>query len=161
MHDIGARGIHVASGTYTVTLDADGDRQSRTFTVRADPTFMGTTADQVAREAFLVDVTETQARLTARVAEFQARRAAATGAEQQRLNAVAERLGLAAAAGRGGRGGRGGGGPAGALAGIIGNYSGSGVRHATFLPPTGQMRAQLVEARRILAELDRELARSP
>lgn len=158
-HNIGPRGFHVAPGTYTVQLDVDGEIQTRTFEVRADPTMMVTVAEHRAREAFLVEVADVQARLTARMTEFQAKRAAATGAEAERLGAVAERAGLGAGAGRGGRGGRGGGGPAASLGGIIGAYTGNGVRHATFLPPTGTQRAVLADAKRVLALLDAELSR--
>jgi hypothetical protein len=160
-HNIGARGFHVAPGTYTVTLTVDGEKTSRNFQVRADPNGTVTVAEHIAREAFLVDVSETQTKLSARMAEFQAKRAAATGDEMTRLNAVAERLGLGGGArgGRGGGGRGGGGGPN--LGGIIGAYTGSGVRQASFLPPTVQQKAQLAEAKALLLGLERELARKP
>jgi photosystem II stability/assembly factor-like uncharacterized protein len=164
MHNIGARGIHVSPGTYTVTMDVDGEKSTRSFTVRGDPMFMVTDLEHKARETFLVDVMETQARLQTQTTAFQAKRTAATGAEADRLNALATKLGFppagAAGGGRGGRGGRGGGaGPAaaGAIGGIIGGYTGNGVRHATFMPPTTQQKNALAEAKRALAELDKEL----
>jgi hypothetical protein len=132
--------------------------------VRGDPMFMLTDLEHKARETFLLDVMDTQQKLAAQATAFATKRTAATGAEQQRLNALAEKLGFAApgaGGGRGGRGGRGGGGggpaAAGPLGGIVGNYTGSGVRHGSFRPPTTQMKAALTEAKRVLAELDKEL----
>ena len=91
-HNIGARGTYVATGTYTVTMEVDGAKETRTFEVRSDPTTPITAAEHKAREAFLLEVADVQARLTARTTEFRAKVAAATGAEQARLTALAQKL---------------------------------------------------------------------
>jgi hypothetical protein len=161
-HNIGARGTYVSTGTYTVTMEADGAKETRTFEVRSDPATPVTAADHKAREAFLVDVADVQARLTARTTEFRAKVTAATGAEQARLNALAQKLGISVAAGgRGGRGGRGGGGVVAALGGLAGQFNGSGVRHTTMQGPTGTQKAVLAEAKKVLAALDAELNPAP
>lgn len=160
-HTIGARGMYVAPGTFTVTMEVDGEKQAKPFTVRADPNAPMTVADQQARVAFLLEAQDVQAKLTAAAAELNTRRAAATGDEGTRLNALAERLGVAAAAGgRGGRGGRGGG-PAGALAGLQGRFNGSGTQQGSLMPPTGTQRAILADAKRALAEINAALGRKP
>lgn len=161
-HTIGARGVYVAPGTFTVTMDVDGTTQSRSFTVRADPNAAMTVADEKAREAFLLEAQDVQAKLTAAVSEFNTKRGVATGAEAQRLNALAERLGITGAGdgrGRGGRGGRGG--PGAALGALQGAFNGSGVRQGSLMPPTGTQRAVLAEAKRTLAELDAALGKKP
>jgi hypothetical protein len=143
-------------------MDVDGEKQTRTFEVRADPTMMETLADHKAREAFLVEAQEVQAKLTTSTAAFRTKLAAATGADQARMNALATKLGLVggAAGGRGGRGGRGGGGgPAAALGGLAGAWNGSGARHGGLQPPTAQQLAVLAKAKAALVEIDKELAR--
>ena len=165
-HNIGARGFYVSPGTYTVSMDVDGEKSTRTFEVRADPTMMITLADHKAREAFLIDVQETQARLEPAVAAFRTKLAAATGADAARMTALAQKVGIPVgppAAGRGGRGGRGGGGggggPGAALGGMAGAWSGNGARHGGLQAPTGTQRAQLAAAKLALADLQAELAR--
>lgn len=161
-HNIGPRGFYVSPGMYTVTMEVDGARQTRTFEVRGDPAMMETVADHKAREAFLLDVRDTQEKFAAATAAFRTKLASASGADAERLNAMAARFALVApAGGRGGRGGRGGGGggPAGVLAGMEGAWNGSGARHGGMQPPTGQQRAQLAAAKAALAEIERELAR--
>ncbi|MEN9818215.1 MAG: hypothetical protein RLZ32_2095, partial [Gemmatimonadota bacterium] len=158
-HTIGPRGITVAPGAFTVTLVVDGAEQAQPFTVRADPALGIAQADHEAREAFLLEVLDVQRRLQAATAAFRTRQAAATGEEAARLQAVAQRAGLAAAAG-GGRG-FGGGGPGAALGGIVSGYNGSGVRQGSLLPPTAAMRAQLAEAKAMLAQLEGALAAAP
>jgi len=152
-HTIGARGIYVAPGKYTVTMDADGSVQRQEFEVRADPNASITVADHRAREAFLVDVIDVQARLTAATAAFRTKLAAAAGDDATRLNGIATQLGLAGgSAGRGGRGG--GGGPASAIGGIVGAYNGSGVRQGSMQAPSKQQRDALAEAKKTLALLE-------
>ncbi|HVZ47902.1 MAG TPA: hypothetical protein VG916_03890 [Gemmatimonadaceae bacterium] len=165
-HVIGARGMYVAPGTFTVTMEVDGTSQSRTFAVRADPNAPMSVADQKAREAFLLEAQDVQAKLTAAVAEFNTRRGAASGAEATRLNALAEKLGIPAGGGgggrgRGGRGGRGGGGPGAALGGLQGAFNGSGERQGSLMPPTGTQRAQLAAAKSALAEINAALGKKP
>ena len=157
-HNIGARGFYVSPGTYTVTMEVDGEKQTRQFEVRGEPGSMVTLVDHKAREAFLVEAADVQAKLTAKTIEFRAKVAAATGAEATRLQAVAQQLGLAGGGGRG-RGGRGGGGPAAALAGLPGQWNGSGVRHGSFQAPTGTQRAVLAAAKTALATMEKELAK--
>jgi hypothetical protein len=80
----------------------------------------------------------------------------ATGAEQQRLQAVAQQLGLTPApGGRGGRGGRGG--PGAALQGVVSGYYGSGVRQATMKGPPGTHLQQLAAAKQALAAIEAAL----
>ncbi len=159
VHNIGPRGYHVAPGMFTVTMIAGRDTLRQQFTVRADPASDITLAEHQEREAFLLEVSETQAQYAARSAEFRTRLQAATGADAERLQAVAEELGLAAAAAGGGRGGRGGGArsPVAGLGQIISAYTGSGVRQASLRPPTGTHKASLEAAKRALATLERAL----
>ena len=155
-HDIGARGFHVAPGTFTVTMVAGRDTAKQTFTVRGDPASDVTLLEHKAREAFLVEATEVSAKLTAATTAFRTKLQNATGAEQQKLQAVAQQLGLTpAAGGRGGRGGRGG--PGAALQGVISGYYGSGVRQATMKAPPGTHRQQLANAKKALATLEAAL----
>ncbi|MES2522262.1 MAG: hypothetical protein V4617_06170 [Gemmatimonadota bacterium] len=152
VHNIGARGIHVSPGKYTVTMDVDGTTGRREFDVRADPALPMTLADHKAREAFLLEVIDVQARITTATAAFRTKLAAATGAEAERLNGIATQLGMAGG-GRGGRGG-GGGGPAASIGRIVGAYNGSGVRHGSLQAPSKTQRDGLAEAKRGLALLE-------
>lgn len=154
-HDIGARGIHVSPGSYTVTMVAGADTVRQTFTVRGDPTSGITDKEQRDREAFLLEVMDVQSRIAARTIEFRAKLQAASGDEAARLQAVAQSLGMAAAAGRGGRGGRGG--PGASLGGVVGAYTGSGVRQASLKGPTTTHRAALADAKKALAALEAAL----
>ena len=70
-HDIGARGPHVAPGTFKVTLEVDGAAtESRTFEVRADPASAVTLAQHKAREAFVVEVMDLQAKVETLAADL-------------------------------------------------------------------------------------------
>lgn len=166
-HEIGPRGPHVAPGAFSVTLEVDGvAAESRTFEVRADPASAVTLAQHKAREAFVVEVMALQARAEKLVADLRARRAAATGEEAARLQALEQRL-----AGGGGRGGRGGAatpaGPAPAavpvqpvrqrLSSLINAFVGSGARTGTLSAPTGTMRDALAEAKKDLAAIELEI----
>ena len=63
---VGDRGPLVAPGTYTVTLEADGARSSRTFEVHGDPRMpMLTDEDYRAREAFLLAIRELRSEVQA------------------------------------------------------------------------------------------------
>src|SRR5205823_4756990 len=78
-HEIGARGPHVAPGAFKVTLEVDGVAgESRTFVVRPDPASSITLTQHKAREAFVVEVMELQARNEALAAALRTRRTAAT-----------------------------------------------------------------------------------
>ncbi|HEX7940137.1 MAG TPA: hypothetical protein VF483_14210, partial [Gemmatimonadaceae bacterium] len=177
-HNIGPRGFYVSPGKYTVTMDVDGAKSSRTFEVRGDPNMMETVADHKARESFLLDVQDVQAKIAAATTAFRAKMATAKGADSLRMHDLALKLGLIAAArpasvgpgglaggpagpGGGGRGGRGGGGPAAALAGLAGQWNGNGARHGGLQPPSGQHRAILAAAKTALSEMEKELARKP
>ncbi|MBC7893998.1 MAG: hypothetical protein H7066_01210, partial [Cytophagaceae bacterium] len=92
-HNIGPRGFYVSPGVYTVTMDVDGTRRTRTFEVRGDPTMMETVADHRAREAFLLEVQDVQAKLAAATGALRTKLAGATGADSTRLDALAQRLG--------------------------------------------------------------------
>src|SRR5207253_1990577 len=77
-HEIGPRGAHVAPGTFKVTLEVDGHAaESRPFTVRADPASSVTLPQHKAREAFVIEVMETQEKIERLVTDVRTRRAAA------------------------------------------------------------------------------------
>jgi photosystem II stability/assembly factor-like uncharacterized protein len=163
-HEIGARGPHVAPGTFKVTLDVDGTTAgSQTFEVRADPESNVTLSQHKAREAFSVEVMGLLAKVDTLSKDLAARRAAATGAEAAHLQSLEQRL----VGGGGGRGGRGGGGNAGGpppvqpvrqrLSGLINAFVGSGARTGTLGAPTGTMTAALVEVKADLAAIEKEL----
>ena len=65
-HDIGARGFHVAPGRYTVTMEAGAVKVTQAFEVRGDPASDVTLAEHRAREAFLLEVQDVMAQLTAK-----------------------------------------------------------------------------------------------
>ena len=159
-HNIGPRGFYVSPGTYTVTMDVDGERSVRTFDVRADPALLESVADHRAREAFLLDAQEVQGRLTAATATFRTRLAAARGADSTRMNALAERLGLSGGAARGQQFRRPTG-PAAALAALPGAWNGSGARHGGLQRPSKTQVAVLAQAKKMLTEIESELARTP
>jgi hypothetical protein len=158
-HDIAPRGPHVAPGTFKVTLEVDGVASgSRTFTVRPDPASAVTLTQHKAREAFVVEVMELQARVDKLAADLRTRTAAATGEAATRLQALATRL---AGAGGGGRGGGGRGGPPPVrqrLGGLTAPYVGSGARTGTLAPPMGAMLGALAEAKAELAAIEKEIA---
>jgi hypothetical protein len=175
-HDIGSRGPHVAPGTFKVTLDVDGTAvESRTFEVRVDPTASATAADHKQRDAFVVEVMALLEKVDKLAADVRTRRAAATGEEATRLQALEQRL--AGAGGRGGRGGggRGAGAPAAStqegaapaappvqpvrprLAALLNPYMMSGARTGTVVPPTGALRELLEEAKKDLAAIEKEI----
>jgi hypothetical protein len=154
-HDIGPRGPHVAPGTFKVTLEVDGVAgESRTFEVRNDPSSTVTLTQHKAREAFVVEVMDLQAKVEALGADVAKRRGAASGEEATRLQQLEQRL-----LGGGGRGGRGGGGQAmrQQLNGLINAFVGSGARTGTMGAPTGTMRQALADAKTALAAIEKEI----
>lgn len=158
-HNIGARGFYVSPGTYTVTMDADGEKSARTFVVRADPMYKETLADHKAREAFLIEAQDVLAKITEATTALRAKLNGATGADSSRMNALAVRLGIAVAPGaRPGGFGRPRG-PAAALAALPGAWNGNGARHGGLPAPSGTQLATLAEAKAILRDVERELAR--
>lgn len=157
-HNIGPRGFYASPGRYTVVMDVDGEKRTQQFEVRGDPTMMESVADHKARESFLLEAQDVQAKLTAATAAFRTKLASANGDDSTRMSAFAVKLGLTPAAGRGGRGG---GGPAGALAGLPGQWNGSGARHGGLQRPTHTQEAILKAAQLALKDLQRELARRP
>jgi hypothetical protein len=172
-HDIGTRGVQVAPGTFKVTLEVDGAAtESRTFEVRADPASAVTLAEHKMREAFVVEVMDLQAKVEALATDLRTRRAAATGDEAARLQAL--ELRLAGGGGGGRRGGSGapapstgsgqaGGGPtpvqpiAPRLNSLLSAFTMSGARTGTLSAPTGAMRATLAEVKADLAAIEREI----
>jgi photosystem II stability/assembly factor-like uncharacterized protein len=156
-HDIGPRGFHVAPGAFTVTMVAGRDTVRQAFGVRADPAGDVTVAEHAAREAFLLEVVDVQARVAARSAELRTRLQAQQDGASPALQALAEELGLAATGARSARGGRG---PGAALGQIVSAYIGSGVRQASLKGPTGTHRAALDDAKRVLAQLEAALGAS-
>ncbi|MDH5235495.1 MAG: hypothetical protein OEW77_11090, partial [Gemmatimonadota bacterium] len=161
-HNIGPRGFYVSPGKFTVTMDVDGTQTSQPFDVRGDPEMMETVADHRARESFLLDVQDVQARLTAATTAFRTKLAEAKGADSTRLAEMGQQLGLVSSAARGGRGGFGRpSGPAAALAQLPSAWNGSGARHGGLQAPSGTQRQVLKQAKQALAEIERELARRP
>jgi photosystem II stability/assembly factor-like uncharacterized protein len=164
-HEIGPRGPHVAPGPFKVTLEVDGTAtESRSFTVRADPASSVTLLQHKARETFVVEVMDLQAKIDKLATDLRTRRAAATGEDATRLQALETRLVGGGGGGRGGRGGAAaGGGPAlvqpvrTRLSGLINAFVGSGARTGTMAAPTGTMRAGLAEAKADLAAIEREI----
>jgi photosystem II stability/assembly factor-like uncharacterized protein len=138
--DIGNRGVQVSPGTYTVTLRVDGDSITRSFQVRGDPQSNVTVLQYKAREAFLLDVQDTQVKLAAAVAALRLKRQAATPEEATKIQALERRL--TQQAGRIGR--------------IPGAYNGSGAQQGSFQAPTGQQRSLLAEASAELKAVKRE-----
>jgi hypothetical protein len=144
-HDIGLRGPYVAPGTFTVTLNVDGDTTSRTFEVRGDPAANVTLAQQKSREAFLVDVQSLQVETEQRATDLRSRRAEATGADSVRLVALERRL-------TGGRDG-----VRAKLGGVARFFNGTGAQQGSFLPPTTTQRQVVAEARAELLAVEKAL----
>jgi hypothetical protein len=144
-HDIGLRGPYVAPGTFTVTLNVDGDTTSRTFEVRADPAGNVTLAQQKSREAFLVDVQNLQVETEQRAADLRTRRTSATGADSTRLVALERRL-------TGGRDG-----VRAKLGGVARFFNGTGAQQGSFLPPTTTQRQVVAEAKTELMAVEKEM----
>jgi len=160
-HEIGARGPHVAPGTFKVTLNVDGAAtESRTFEVRSDPASSITAAQHQAREAFSVEVMDLLARVDTLANTLKERRTAATGDQATRLEAIERRL-IGAQGARGGGGGGGGArGPQPVrqrLTGLINAFVGSGARTGTLLGPTTTMTEQLAEAKKDLDAIAAEM----
>ena len=61
--DVGIRGPFVSPGSYTIVVEANGAYVTRTVQVKADPMLPVTLAQHRTREAFLLDVRETQRRI--------------------------------------------------------------------------------------------------
>jgi photosystem II stability/assembly factor-like uncharacterized protein len=138
--DIGSRGVQVSPGTYTVTLKVDGDSTMRSFEVRGDPQSNLTPLQYKARETFLLDVQDTQAKLAAAITALRTKRQQATPEQATKLQALERRLTQA-----GGKIGR-----------IPGSYNGSGAQQGSFQPPTGQQKSLLAEAKAELAAVKKE-----
>ena len=168
--EIASRAPAIAPGTFKVTMEVDGTVvESRNFEVRADPALPYTLAQHKAREAFIMEAMDLQARVDSLATALRARREAATGEEVARLQALETRLVGAAPAAGGGRGGRGGGGGGGGRGGGgpqpvrqrfagFANWGGiSGARTGTLAPPTAAMRTQMTEAKAELAAIEREI----
>jgi len=143
-HDIGSRGPYVAPGTFTVTLDVDGDTTSRAFTVRADPAANVTLAQHKARETFLVDVQSLQVQTEQRAAEVRSRRAESTGPDSARLAALERRL-------TGGRES-----VRAKLGGVARFFNGTGAEQGSFRPPTTTQRQVVAEAKAELLAVEKE-----
>jgi hypothetical protein len=144
-HDIGLRGPYVAPGTYTVTLNVDGDTTSRTFEVRGDPAGIATLAQQKAREAFLVDVQNLQTQTEQRAADIRSRRASTTGTDSTHLVALERRL-------TGGRDG-----VRAKLGGVARFFNGTGAQQGSFLPPTTTQRQVVADAKAELVAVEKEM----
>jgi hypothetical protein len=174
-HEIGTRGVQVAPGTFKVTLEIDGVAgESRMFEVRADPASAVSLADHKVREAFVVEVMDLQAKVEKLATDLRTRRAAATGDEATRLQALEQRLGGGGGGGRRGGGGgpapstgsgQAGGGPAPTqpisprLSTLLSPFTMSGARTGTLSAPTGAMRAALADVKADLAAIEKEISK--
>ncbi len=158
-HNIGPRGFYVSPGAFTVTMTVDGETFTQSFEVRADPTLMESLADHRARESFLLEVQDVQAKLATATTAFRTRMTAAKGDDSTRIAAIAQRAGLVSNPARGARFGRPAG-PAAALATMAGAWNGSGARHGGLQAPTRTQQAVLTQAKEALAEMEKELGRT-
>ncbi len=149
-HPVSARGPFVSPGTYTVTLEADGRRATRTVVVRGDPLMPLTQADWEERERFLVGLVEMQRasgeaaqRASALYRRLVTRRDSLRTANEAVPDDLTAAVDSAQALGRRLRALRG---QAGQLTGQV---NGFGVRQGTLYPPTAtqRRRREAMEAR--------------
>jgi photosystem II stability/assembly factor-like uncharacterized protein len=162
-HDIGQRGALVAPGAFKVTMEVDGAVVgSKMFEVRADPQSNIPLGAHKARESMVIDVMDLQAKVDALSKDLATRRAAATGDQAAKLQALEARLG---ATGGGGRGGRGGGAAAGQvppvrtrLNGLLSGFNISGATTGTLAGPSAANMATLAEVKKDLAAIEKEAA---
>ena len=154
-HDIGPRGPTLLLARSKLRWKWTAWPANReTFEVRNDPASPVTLTQHKAREAFVVEVMDLQAKVETLAADVAKRRAAASGEEATRLQQLEQRL-----LGGGGRGGRGGGAQAmrQQLNSLINAFVGSGARTGTMGPPTGTMRQALADAKTALATIEKEI----
>jgi hypothetical protein len=155
------RGPFVAPGSFVVTLDVDGARQTQLLTVRPDPLLPVTVAQHRQREAFLTQVLDAQrtttdmgTRMTSLRQLITERRDAAgqgTAARTAGDSALARLTALERRVRQG----------QGALRGrvynLAGEYNGNGAQQGSLYPPTRTHRdafaAMLVEIARVQREL--------
>jgi photosystem II stability/assembly factor-like uncharacterized protein len=134
VRDVGPRGAFVSPGTYTVVIEADGDRVTGTVEVRGDPDMPVTLAQAQAREEFLVRAAEAQGRgqeLERRLTERRNQlRQAGSRSEQERIEQTLSRVQAAVRA----------------LGGIANSFNGSAVRPGSMHPPTQTHRQTLERA---------------
>lgn len=161
-HEIGLRGPQVAPGMFTVTLEVDGVAAgSKSFEVRADPALNVTPLQHKSREAFVMEVLDLQAKVDAIVKDVAARRAATTGDQAAKLQALETRLGAGGGGGRGG--GRGGGAQVAPirtrLNGLFNQFTMSGAQTGSLAAPTGVQRADLAAVKKDLAAIELELVK--
>ena len=109
-----------------------------------------------------MEVLDLQAKVDALVKDVAARRAAATGDQATKLQALETRLG--AAGGGGGRGGGRGGGAQIApirtrLNSLFNQFTMSGAQTGSLAPPTGVQRADLAAVKKDLAAIELELVK--
>lgn len=160
-HTIGERGPFVAPGTFTVTVDADGTKETQRLVVRPDPLLNLTVAQHRARETFLLGVLDAQREtsdMTRRA--FQLRRDLGQADSVKRANWA--RSGVAAKLDTLERlVSRGPGALRGRTYGIASEYNGTGALQGSLHPPTKTHRdafaailAELAIARRRLTELE-------
>jgi hypothetical protein len=145
---IGARGPWTSPGTYTVTVEAGGASASTEVEVRGDPEMPITLAMYQSRERFMLEALA----LTGEIQSFMREHGMSGG-------------------GRGGGGfGRGGGGvpttpqaklqtAARMVQQAYGALNGGGVRPGTLYPPTQSQREQVLSARALFEEVQREMNR--
>lgn len=130
------RGPWVSPGRYTLTLNARGTTSTQTVDVVGDPEMPVTLAQYQARERFMLDLLDLQARIRA---EMQSRGVSGGGffgggadpsTPEGRLQAAMRAVGS-----------------------VYSSLNGGGVRGGSLLPPTTTMRERVAEARRVFEEI--------
>jgi hypothetical protein len=152
----------VSPGTYSIVVDAGGVQARTTVRVLPDPALPLTLAQYREREAFLLDVAETQrafaaytGRVTAAMRDLAAQRDAAPAGSAERA-AVEAKIQRLTTAGQGlAGGGRGGG--AGRLGSLANTFNGNGAQQGSLYPPTGTHKSQLRQVKAALERAQRAL----
>lgn len=130
------RGPWVSPGRYTLTLNARGTTSTQTVDVVGDPEMPVTLAQYQARERFMLDLLDLQARIRS---EMQSRGVSGGGffgggadpsTPEGRLQAAMRAVGS-----------------------VYSSLNGGGVRGGSLLPPTTTMRERVAEARRVFEEI--------
>jgi hypothetical protein len=144
------RGPFVSPGTYTVTIDAGGQKASQQVRVKGDPLLPLTLAQHREREAFLLNVRDFQREASEMLGGIAAKRrtmgGSADSAEVNRLTAIQRRLqqGNRSILSR--------------LNNLAGAFNGEGAQQGSLYPPTATHKAELAELRNAIAQMRGQLA---
>jgi hypothetical protein len=144
------RGPFVSPGTYTVTIDAGGQKASQQVRVKGDPLLPLTLAQYREREGFLLNVRDFQRQVVEMLTGIMAKRrsmgAGADSAAVNRLTATQRRLqqGNRSILSR--------------LNNLAGAFNGQGAQQGSLYPPTATHKAELAELRKAMAQVRGQLA---